>query len=188
VDENTLTNLAAACRRGDKGSFRELVESATRTLVALAYRYTQDWEAARDLTQDTWIKVYRSIDTYDPGRSFRGWLYTVHRNTCLSHLRSAAVRRETAMPPEELAARDAATVGTQPQTDVERGEFFVKLTKALEELSENQRRVFTKVHMEQFTQREAAAALGMSFNTLRTTLHFARKRLAGILRNMEEAS
>jgi RNA polymerase sigma-70 factor (ECF subfamily) len=186
MDERKLAELAERSRGGDRGSFRRLVESTTRTLIALAYRYTDDWETARDLTQDTWIKVHRSIHRYDPARPFRSWLYTVHRNTCLSYLRSSAVRRESTAEPEEMAALEPAPTLAESDTLVERREFMGRLSSALEELTESQRKVFTKVDMEQFGQREAAELLGMSFNTLRSTLHFARKRLAGILRRMEE--
>jgi len=188
VDEIALTELAVASRDGDQRTFRRLVEMATRTLIALAYRYTKDWETARDLTQDTWIKVHRSLSTYDPRRPFGGWLYTIHRNTCLSYVRSAAVRHETATAPEELDERASSTGDAGLEIRVERSQFLTRLNLALQELSTSQRQVFTKIHMEQFTQREAAEALGMSFGTLRTTLHFARKRLAGILRNMEETT
>jgi RNA polymerase sigma-70 factor (ECF subfamily) len=180
------TELAAAAQRGDQGCFRKLVESATRTLIALAYRYTRDWETARDLTQETWIKVHRAFHRYDPGRPFQGWLYAIHRNTCLSHLRTAAVRREVATPPDELAAV-LPSAGTEPAgARAERHEFRQRLDDALSQLSESQRNVVSKVLIDQIPQREAAQLLGMGFTTLRTTLHFARRRLATILRNLEE--
>ena len=188
MDELTLEDLAKAYQSGDRRSFRRLVESLTRTLIALAYRYTGDWESARDTTQETWIKVHRSIDRYDPSRPFRAWLLTIHRNTCISGLRSPVVQREFALPPEELATVGAEATTEDSHRRVERHEFMARLMKALEALSDSQRTVFTKVYIEHFSQREAAESLGMSFSTLRTTLHFARKRLAGILRKMEETS
>ena len=187
MDEQTLANLADQSRRGDLLSFRRLVESLTRTLIALAYRYAGNWETARDLTQDTWIKVHRSIHSYDPKRPFRSWLYAVHRNTCLSYLRSPTVRREFPLAPGEIPSHDPQA-GVDSSALVERREFMTRLSSALTELTESQRNVFTKVDVEQIAQREAAELLGMSFNTLRTTLHFARKRLAGILRRMEETT
>lgn len=188
MEDYQWTELASAVRRGDRAGFRDLVESATRTLIALAWRYTRDWETARDLTQDTWIKVHRAIESYDPVRSFRAWIYTVHRNTCLSYLRSAAVRHEVATPPDEMADHYTAANGATTPDPAERREFMERLDQALTQLSEGQRDVFTRVHIEHLTQKEAAEALGMSFATLRTTLHFARKRLAGILRRMEDTA
>lgn len=57
--------LAARAREGDEAAFRALVEGLTRTLMATAFRYTGDWEWARDLTQDTWVRVYRKLDRWD---------------------------------------------------------------------------------------------------------------------------
>jgi RNA polymerase sigma-70 factor (ECF subfamily) len=186
MDETQWTEWAAATQRGDRDSFRRLVESATRVLIAIAFRFTRDWESARDLTQDTWIKVHRGIHRYDHRRPFRSWLYAVHRNTCLNHLRSPAVRREVATPPAELAALSPPVPEGDAGAGPEHREFEYKLKRALAQLSESQRNVITKVMIDQLTQREAAESLGMGFTTLRTTLHFARKRLAGIMRELED--
>ena len=94
ADESKWSELAAATRRGDVASFRILVEGLTRELVATAFRYTRDWHSARDLTQETWIKVYERIDQYREDRPFRPWLRAVHRNGCVSHLRKAFHREE----------------------------------------------------------------------------------------------
>ena len=186
MEQTGWTELAAAAQGGDRGCFRKLVESATRTLIALAYRYTRNWETAHDLTQETWIKVHRGFHGYDPDRPFQSWLYAIHRNTCLSYLRTAVVRREVATPPAELAELAPATGAHEADSLPERREFRQRLDDVLAQLSESQRNVVTKVLINQIPQREAAESLGMGFTTLRTTLHFARKRLAAILKNLEE--
>jgi len=94
MDENELTGLALSFKNGSERSFKRLVDSLTRPLIAMAYRYTLDWESARDITQETWVRVYKKIDGYDSERPFRSWLYAVHRNACLSHLRRPFLRRE----------------------------------------------------------------------------------------------
>ncbi len=188
MDVEYLNQLAAEFRRGGRDSLRILVEALSRTLIAMAYRYTHDWETARDLTQETWLKVYESIQRYDPAQPFRPWLLVIHRNRCLSHLRKAAVQRELAMP-EEVPQQPSTATGTPgPLVELERQEFRARLDQALTQLSESQRRVFACVDLEDMEQREAARYLGMKFTTLRTTLHFARRRLAGILRGLEEAT
>jgi RNA polymerase sigma factor (sigma-70 family) len=184
VEERELTALAAACQTGDEGAFERLVEALTRSLMAMAYRYSGDWEWARDLTQETWVRVHDRIRRYDPVRSFRAWVYTVHRNVCLSHLRRAWVRHETT-PGDEALGR-AIESGADPLADLERREFHRRLLIALGALSESQRQVFVRVYLEGYDQKEAAQAIGIKHTTLRATLHFARKRLAAALREMEE--
>jgi RNA polymerase sigma factor (sigma-70 family) len=184
VEERELTELAAAYQRGDEGAFEQLVEALTRPLIAMAYRYTGDWEWARDLTQETWVRVHDRIRRYDPVRSFGAWVHTIHRNACLSHLRRAWVRHETT--PGDDALGRAIEPAVDPLADLERREFHRRLLIAMGTLSESQRQVFVRVYLECVDQKEVAEALGIKHTTLRATLHFARKRLAAALREMEE--
>jgi len=75
-----------------------------------------------------------------------------------------------------------------PEQDMERREFHERLMEALGHLSESQRQVFLRVDLEQGDQKAVAQDLGIKFATLRTTLHFARKRLATVLRKMEKST
>ena len=74
MDERELKTLAEAVQRGEDAALRTLVEGLSRTLMAMAYRYTDDWEWARDLTQETWVRVHGNIARYDssPALSERG--------------------------------------------------------------------------------------------------------------------
>lgn len=182
--EHELNDLAASAREGGEEAFRTLVESLSRTLMAMAYRYTEDWEWARDLTQETWIKVHQQLGRYDPSRSFTTWLYTIHRNLCRDHLRRPWVSREQSLGEERI--REAAGAGpVRADQAVEEREFRERILAASQDLSESQREVFLRVDVEQRDQKEVASALGIRFGTLRTTLHFARKKVAMALREME---
>lgn len=184
--EERLKDLARRAREGDESGFRVLVESLTRTLVAMAYRYTRDWEWARDLTQETWLRVHQNLSRYDPARSFTSWLFAIHRNGCRDHLRRPFVRREEA--PGDDRVRDLqGTAPENPMADLERREFQQRILQAAERLSESQKEVFLRVDVEQEDQKEVARAMGIRFGTLRTTLHFARKKVASALleRGME---
>lgn len=184
-DQEHLNQLAIASQRGDPRSFRALVEGLSRTLMAMAYRYTGDSEWSRDLTQETWIRVYESLGRYDSSRPFRSWILAIHRNVCLSHLRKAWVQREILGEREGPLGSESRANPAPQEALVERREFHTRILRALERLTESQRLVFIRVDLERGDQREVAESLGMGFGTLRTTLHFARKRLATVLREME---
>lgn len=186
MSDMVIDRLARAFRGGDVESYRFLVESLTRPMIAMAYRYTKDWETARDLAQETWIRVYERIDRYDPGRPFRNWLLTVHRNGCLNHLRSAPVRLEVTGVELPESADTGAGRNANPSRRLEHAEFMQLLHRAMERLSERERIVFSLVDIEHNGQEEAAGILEMNPATLRTTLHHARKKLAGILGKMED--
>jgi RNA polymerase sigma factor (sigma-70 family) len=186
MSDMVIDRLARAFHSGDRESFRFLVESLSRTLIAMAYRYTKDWDTARDLTQETWIKVYERIDRFDPGRSFKNWLLTVHRNGCINHMRKAAVRLEVkGVEMLETAAPGFGQVHN-PTRRIEQIEFMQRVHSAMKELSKRERTVFSLVDIEHNGQTEAAEILEMNPNTLRTTLHHERKKLACTLRKMEE--
>lgn len=187
MDEQELGALARAAQRGDQTSFRTLVEGLSRTLMAMAYRYVGDWEWARDLTQETWIRVHRYLGRWDPGRSFTAWLYAIHRNGCRDHLRRAWVGRETT-PGDEILHTLQGPARDDPEKDLERREFQERILAAVDGLSEAQREVFLRVDVEQQDQQAVARALGLRFGTVRTTLHFARKRVAAALREREETA
>jgi RNA polymerase sigma factor (sigma-70 family) len=187
VDERSLNELAAASKRGDEKSFRALVEGLSRTLMAMAYQFTGDWEWARDLTQDTWLRVHQNFGRWDPTRSFTAWLYAIHRNGCRDHLRRPWVRRERT-PGDPVLHELQGRAREDPEKDVQEREFRERILMAAEDLSEAQREVFLRVDVEQGSQKEVAESLGIRFGTLRTTLHFARKRVAAALRAMEETA
>lgn len=179
--------LARDLKSDDRTAFRKLFESFTRPLVAVAFRYTLDWEAARDLTQETWIKVYENIERYDPSRPFKGWLYSIHRNCCISYLRSPAFRYESTARKASIEPTQIPSRASDPCKPVEASEFSVMLRKAMLKLTDSQRAVFTMVDIEQNSRKDAAEMLGMNGSTLRVTLRNARLKLAGMIRKWEES-
>lgn len=186
MDEAALNALAARAQTGDSQGFRQLVEAMGRTLLAVAFRYTGDWEWARDVTQETWLRVFDTLHRYDPARPVKPWILAIHRNGCLSHLRRAWIRLETMPGDDVLADLPAARTSTDPQQDLERREFHDRLLRAVAKLGERQRVVLLRVDLELGDQHTVAQELDMHPTTLRTTLHFARRRLARLLSRDEE--
>ena len=164
---------------GDK--FAELVSSYARPLLAMAYRYTYDWESAKDVCQDTWLRVYEKISMYDGRVPFERWLFAVHRNICMSFLRKRKRRGEMTFDPESYISK-----GTAPDKDVELAQTRKRILDAASRLPDRQGTVFAMIDLEQMTIDEAAKILGIKPVSIRTNLYHARKRIAGILRGSEE--
>lgn len=93
-DENTLVEAAKA---GDEGAFRALVEPRARELAAFAYRMLGGYQDAEDVLQETRLKAWRHLSSYEPTASFRAWLYRIATNTCLDLLRR---RQRRLLPPD----------------------------------------------------------------------------------------
>jgi RNA polymerase sigma-70 factor, ECF subfamily len=189
VTEARLESLAEACRDGDESSARALVEALTRPLMAMAWRYVRDWDEASDLAQETWIKAFSRLDAYETGRPFRAWLFAIHRNGCLDHLRGGRARYET-LPGEATIHRLAGASRDDPATRLERRELRELLLRATDVLSPRQRSVFLRVDVEGGEPKRVAAELGIEHGTLRATLHAARRRVAEAVtpRTKEQAS
>ncbi len=183
MSEQATDKLARQAARGDRMAFRRLVESEARRLLTVAFRYCGDWDTAADLCQDTWIQVHARFDDYDPARPVRPWLNTLHRRTCLQYLRRASVRREQATPIDRLDR--FADPDPDPLKRMTADDFMEHVRRGVAALPQRQQAVFAAVDLEQDDPASVAARLGMSWTTLRTTLHFARKRLAESLRRLE---
>jgi len=161
MDERVLTDWALRFRGGDERGFGNLVEALTRTLIAMAYRYTGDWEWARDLTQDTWLRVHRHIAEYDPGRPFSAWLHTLHRNACLDQVRSNRVRREL-LARSAMHAEPSRQSGDDPSAEAEWREFRARVVEATTQLTESQRQVFIRVDLDETPREEVAREMGIA--------------------------
>ena len=183
MNDTQLTQYAQQVQRGDRASFRPLVDLLSKSLIAVALRYTQDWDNAMDITQETWLKVYSNIDRYDPRYPVRTWIGVIHRNNCLSFLRSARNRAKYTerYTLEQEHSRNVSS--HNPLIDTIHCEFGERIRSAMKQLSHLQQTVFSIVAIEQVDQQDAARILGMKRSTLRSTLHFARKRLAQLLRD-----
>lgn len=72
---------------GVKGSFEELVHRYTTQIYNFAYRLTGSTEYAEDITQETFIKVWKNLNRYNPTYSFKSWIFTIARNTSTDFLR-----------------------------------------------------------------------------------------------------
>lgn len=188
----------AGARRGDRESCAHLVAHHSRTLIAIAYRYARDWEIARDLTQETWLRVFRHLDRFRDDAAFRPWLLTIHRNGCLSHWRrvkrrpevrldsASSARRSTSDDPPQGGRGSAGMPGPEdPGQVADRHAFWEALLEAKRQLSPRQQEVFALVDLEGLRPSEAAAVLEMPAATLRVHLHVARRRLAASLEKKE---
>ena len=74
------------CLAGDERAYRELVERYQRRVYSLALRMVRQAEDAEDMTQETFVRMFRALDRYDPARPFAAWLFTIASRLCIDHI------------------------------------------------------------------------------------------------------
>ncbi len=174
IAEKTDEELARDARAGSRRSFEELASRYKRRLfVYLRPRLGSD-EDAEDMVQDTFLKIYRSIDRYDPAYRFSTWLYTSASRLAIDSFRKAALARDKSAASSGRDIPDPAA-----GYEVEAGATGV--WDAARTLGADRYRVLWLRYGEDMTVEEIAAVLGRSRLAVRVLLHRARTSLVGRL-------
>lgn len=158
-----------------QAAFEALVSDYRRRVFGLCYSILRDRAAAEDVAQEVFVKLWKSLGTYDGRAQLSTWVYAITRNAALSALRG---RRNlvSLSEPATLAEAEAAA----PVEDAV-GADDARLWRAVAELPDAQRRVVTLYYQDERPVEEVAAMLGMPTGTVKTHLHRARARLATAL-------
>jgi RNA polymerase sigma-70 factor (ECF subfamily) len=176
------TAWARAAAKGDKAAFARLVDAHKRTVFGLCVRLLRDQEESRDAAQETFVRAYAAIATYDAAQPFAPWILRIARNHCLDLLRRRlpeAQKLELDAAPEDGAPdRELADpTATRGDDALERRELASTLEAAVAALPPNYREVVHLFHVEHMSYKEIAAAMGVPIGTVMTWLHRARGRL-----------
>src|SRR5215831_12339869 len=88
ADSDTASGLEALiqrCLRGDQAAWEQIVKQHWRKVFNIAYKFVGKHDEAEDLTQEIFLKIFRSLDTFDRRANFQTWLISVSRNLCIDH-------------------------------------------------------------------------------------------------------
>jgi RNA polymerase sigma-70 factor (ECF subfamily) len=150
----------------------ELIE-AIPNLRAFAVSLSGNVDRADDLVQETLMKAWNKLGTFEEGTNLKAWLFTILRNTYFSDFRK--VKREVADTDGEIAARVAVLPRQQAHMDVQ------DLISALEKLPDDQREALILIGAEGFSYEQAATISACAVGTIKSRVNRARKRLAELI-------
>lgn len=167
---------------GEMASWSELVQAHADSVYGLAYRLTGNQQDAEDLTQETFMRVFRSLKSYRPG-TFEGWLHRITTNLFLDMVRHRQVIRMEALP--ENYDRVPGTLKT-PEQAVDDAMLDPDLEIALAELQPDYRAVVVLCDVVGLTYEEIASTLGLKMGTVRSRIHRARSSLRATLERLEK--
>jgi len=150
-----------------------ILRAYKRKVFGLALSYLRNREAAEDVAQEVFIKIWRALPRFDGRATISTWIYTITRNTSFSAIR--AQRPSSSLSdPDVLAAVEMSETGTVEAAAEMDGAALLRL---VDQLPAKQRQVVMLFYMQEQSHEEVAQMLAMPIGTVKTLLHRARARL-----------
>ena len=189
-DTQVVAMLVRRCLAGDAVAWEQIVRQYNRRIYNICYRFAGSPDDAQDLTQEVFIKMYRTLNSYDVGRgAFMTWVTTITRNLLVDHFRkskqdrmtdsmdTAASEHEDALPLSEQI-RDK---GLPPDARVQSREAGESVHRALQKLSPELREAVILRDLQDMDYREIAAVLRVPEGTVKSRINRGRAELARLL-------
>lgn len=182
--------LIRQAQRGDRTAFDQLVRLYEANVLRLALQVVRSEEEARDLYQEAFFKIYRSLGRFRFEARFSTWVYRIVMNVCLDHLRRLAHRREVQAPavpedaPEFFQALPEERPGLDPERSLRGKEIARRIAQALGRLSPRERMVFELKHYQGLKLRAIGDLCGTSEETAKNCLFRATQKLRAELREI----
>jgi RNA polymerase sigma-70 factor (ECF subfamily) len=171
---------------GEDSAFAALLERFRPLVLDYAKHIIGDRETAEDITQETFLRVFRARDTYQPSAKFSTWLYRIVTNLCYDEFRKhrrqvslesmlgSLLAVESHLPQAGLGRRGPAQ---RPDVQAEEKEMGTLIEDAMETLSQEHREVISLRIHEGLACAEVADRLGCSIGTVKSRMHYALKKL-----------
>jgi RNA polymerase sigma-70 factor (ECF subfamily) len=164
--------LIERCLAGDQDAWVRIVRQHWRKVFNVAYKFTGKHDEAEDLTQDIFVKIFKSLHTFDRRANFQTWLISISRNLCIDHYRSVRKERETIsrdVDSREMGTATRAEPG--PLAGIEREDQRALLLRDIKELS----------------YQEIASMLDLPEGTVKSRINRGRTELARQIRRLQES-
>jgi RNA polymerase sigma-70 factor (ECF subfamily) len=189
-DNHAAEVLVRRCRAGDAQAWEELVRQYHRRVYSICYRFAGSPDAAQDLTQEVFLRIYRTLVSYDPARAaFMTWVATMTRNLLVDHFRKSKHDRQTDSLEAALGEDpDSHTLGevlkdrtAGPEAHLEAREAREQVHRALQRLSPELREAVILRDLQDMDYREIAVVLQVPEGTVKSRINRGRTELAHLL-------
>jgi len=172
------------CLQGDELAWNTIVQQYRRKVFNVAYKFVGRHEEAEDLTQDIFIKIFKSLGTFDRRANFQTWLISVSRNLCIDHYRS--VRQERLAIDHQIDPNELSPVAHEPGpiAAIEQQDRVLLLREALGALPESLRKAVLMRDIQELTYQEIADKLHLPEGTVKSRINRGRTELARQIRKL----
>lgn len=162
----TEMEILVLVKKGDSKAYQVIVKKYMQTAYYIALGFVHNHQDALDLSQDTFIKAFRKIKSFDTNRPFFPWFYRILKNLCIDHFKR--VRHRNEIPLEE------SYFISQEKEDKE---MKAALWQGIEKLTFEQKEIIILRYFREFSYQEIAEITGKPIGTVMSSLHYAKKRL-----------
>ncbi|MDR1989716.1 MAG: RNA polymerase sigma factor [Acidobacteriaceae bacterium] len=187
LSPSTIESLIQQCLSGDQSAWDAIVRQHRRKVFNVAYKFVGKHDEAEDLTQDIFLKVFKSLATFDRRANFETWLISVSRNLCIDHYRSVRKERETIDRAVDATELPTPTPEPGPIARLEERDRVTLLRQGLSALPAILRTAVVMRDLQELSYSEIAQKLGLPEGTVKSRINRGRTELARQLRHMGEA-
>jgi RNA polymerase sigma factor (sigma-70 family) len=175
---------------GDSSAFQLLQNKYNRIIIALVRKMVRNEDDVEDLAQETFIKAYKALKTFQPGYSFSAWIYRIASNTCIDFLRKKRFMTVSLSQPVGNSDDDyffeIEDKSYVPDIGVLADERKKALKEAIENLPDNYREIIKLRHEEEMDYNQISKQLDLPLGTVKAHLFRARKLLLADLKKKKE--
>ncbi len=176
LEKEREKELVAAAKEGNLEAFEQILFAYEKPIYSYVYRLVRQKEDAQDLTQETFVKLYKHIDAVDSEKNFRAWVYKIATNTVYDWLRKKQKRQELFIIDDPDVQFETVDVET-PYQDMQRVERAKDVETALQKVRPVYRAVLLLFYWQGFGYTEIAHVLSLPLNTVKTYLYRAKHAL-----------
>lgn len=169
-------SLVARIKKGEREAFAELVRLYQKKIFTVAYGFFRDRDDALEIVQETLMRVYAKIGSYQPDHSLQSWIYCLTRNLCVDYYRKYAKKRKLEDGLESVPTRQLASADNC-QAVYESRQISAAIDRAVENLSWRQKEVFSLKYHQGMKLRQVAEIMAISIGTVKALHHRALKRI-----------
>jgi len=179
--------LIEALQDGEESALNELMNRHREPLTRFVYRYVHDENLARDVVQETFVRVYFKAKSFEPRSLVKTWIYAIALNLCRDQRRRLEKRWHeislNAPGPGEKPPLELADLGPSPDDQAGQRDRFAMLQRAIDQLPHKLKSALILFSLEGRSQNEVAAILGTTSKTVETRVYHAKEKLRRLLDN-----
>lgn len=191
--QSTDHDLVVLARTGSEKAYRELLDRYQRPVFSLIYRMVRDREQAEDLAQETFVKVFNHLESFNPKYKFSSWIFKIASNLSIDHLRKKepetvsldGSRHATTAEETEASRIQVESRDENPEQFMEARELGAEIEQAIGKLRPEYRTAIVLRHVEGRPYEEISEIMDIPLGTVKTYIHRARSELRETLAHLK---